>query len=44
MFWIQVADIYPLRSMRTAVKRTPPGWEMPWISSECVDLNNSLKA
>ncbi|KAI5677020.1 hypothetical protein M9H77_07970 [Catharanthus roseus] len=39
-----VADIYPLRSMRTAVKRTPPGWEMPWISSECVDLNNSLKA
>lgn len=39
-----VADIYPLRTMQTAMKRTPSGWEVPWISSECINLNDALKA
>lgn len=39
-----VADIYPLRSMQTAMKRTPPGWEVPWMSSECINLIDALKA
>ncbi|CAI9090052.1 OLC1v1024737C1 [Oldenlandia corymbosa var. corymbosa] len=39
-----VADINPLRSMRTAIKRTPPGWEHPWAPSECMNLDDALKA
>lgn len=43
-FWFQVADIYPLRSMQTAMKRTPSGWEGSWMSSECININDALKA
>ncbi|XP_073139159.1 protein LONG AFTER FAR-RED 3 isoform X2 [Henckelia pumila] len=37
-----VADINPLRSIQTAMKRIPPGWENAWISSECISLNDAL--
>ncbi|KAL6531353.1 Protein LONG AFTER FAR-RED 3 [Orobanche minor] len=37
-----VADINPLGSIRTAMKRVPPGWENSWISSECINLNDAL--
>ncbi|KAL9688319.1 hypothetical protein QQ045_032740 [Rhodiola kirilowii] len=39
-----VADINPIRSIKTAMFRRPPGWEIPWIASECVTLNEALKA
>lgn len=39
-----VADINPLGSMKTAMKRIPPGWENAWIASECVTLNDALDA
>ncbi|CAM8917138.1 unnamed protein product [Rhodiola kirilowii] len=39
-----VADINPIRSIKTAMLRRPPGWEIPWIASECVTLNEALKA
>lgn len=39
-----VADINPLGSMKTAMKRIPPGWENAWIASECVTLNEALDA
>ncbi|KAI3448791.1 hypothetical protein Pfo_005456 [Paulownia fortunei] len=37
-----VADINPLGSIKTAMKRVPPGWENAWISSECISLNDAL--
>ncbi|KAK6143296.1 hypothetical protein DH2020_023644 [Rehmannia glutinosa] len=37
-----VADINPLGSIKTAMKRVPPGWENAWISSECINLNDAL--
>ncbi|XP_075502001.1 protein LONG AFTER FAR-RED 3 isoform X2 [Primulina tabacum] len=37
-----VADINPLRSIQTAMKRVPPGWENAWISSERISLNDAL--
>ncbi|CAA2942827.1 amidohydrolase isoform X1 [Olea europaea subsp. europaea] len=39
-----VVDINPLGSIRTAMKRVPPGWEKAWISSECISLNDALIA
>ncbi|KAL2478216.1 Amidohydrolase family [Forsythia ovata] len=39
-----VVDINPLGSIRTAMKRVPPGWEKAWISSECISLNDALNA
>ncbi|KAI3844212.1 hypothetical protein MKX03_032283 [Papaver bracteatum] len=39
-----VAKINPLGAIKTAMKRTPPGWEDPWIPSECVTLTDALKA
>ncbi|PSS26497.1 Amidohydrolase [Actinidia chinensis var. chinensis] len=39
-----VADINPLRSIKTAMKRIPPGWENAWIPSECVNLFEALNA
>ncbi|KAL5720054.1 Protein LONG AFTER FAR-RED 3 [Ranunculus cassubicifolius] len=39
-----VADINPLRAIKTAVKRVPPGWEKPWIPTECVTFNEALNA
>lgn len=40
----QVADINPLKSIRTSMKRIPPGWEKAWIPSECLCLEDALKA
>ncbi|XP_004244770.1 protein LONG AFTER FAR-RED 3 isoform X2 [Solanum lycopersicum] len=39
-----VADINPLKSIRTSMKRMPPGWEKAWIPSECLCLEDALKA
>ncbi|KAJ8755909.1 hypothetical protein K2173_024454 [Erythroxylum novogranatense] len=39
-----VADINPLRSIQTAMKRKPPGWETPWIPSERLLLKDALIA
>ncbi|XP_038680150.1 protein LONG AFTER FAR-RED 3 isoform X2 [Tripterygium wilfordii] len=39
-----VADINPLESIKTAMKRTPPGWENAWIPSECISLEEALIA
>ncbi|XP_059304732.1 protein LONG AFTER FAR-RED 3 isoform X4 [Lycium ferocissimum] len=39
-----VADINPLKSIRTSMKRIPPGWEKAWIPSECLCLKDALKA
>ncbi|KAK2974136.1 hypothetical protein RJ640_025485 [Escallonia rubra] len=39
-----VADINPLNSIKTAMKRIPPGWENAWISSECMKLTDALNA
>lgn len=44
IIWLQVVDINPLGSIRTAMKRVPPGWEKAWISSECISLNDALIA
>ncbi|XP_071932056.1 protein LONG AFTER FAR-RED 3 isoform X6 [Coffea arabica] len=41
---VQVADINPLGSMRTAMKRIPSGWHEAWSSSECMNLSDALKA
>ncbi|KAL3814746.1 hypothetical protein ACJIZ3_016014 [Penstemon smallii] len=37
-----VADINPLGSIKTAMKRVPPGWENAWISSERISLHDAL--
>ncbi|GFQ03544.1 putative amidohydrolase ytcj [Phtheirospermum japonicum] len=37
-----VADINPLGSIKSAMKRVPPGWENAWISSECISLSDAL--
>ncbi|KAL8555259.1 hypothetical protein ACS0TY_003170 [Phlomoides rotata] len=37
-----VADINPLRSIKTAMRRVPPGWENAWIPSECISLSDAL--
>ncbi|KAG9459636.1 hypothetical protein H6P81_004144 [Aristolochia fimbriata] len=39
-----VADINPLQGIRTAVRRTPPGWENAWIPSERVKPSDALNA
>ncbi|TMW92076.1 hypothetical protein EJD97_013531 [Solanum chilense] len=39
-----VADINPLKSIRTSMKRIPPGWKKAWIPSECLCLEDALKA
>ncbi|KAK8612113.1 hypothetical protein V6N13_092232 [Hibiscus sabdariffa] len=39
-----VTSAYPLRAIRTAMKRIPPGWENAWIPSECLSLNDALIA
>ncbi|CAK9171042.1 unnamed protein product [Ilex paraguariensis] len=39
-----VVDINPLGSIKTAMKRIPPGWENAWISSECIKLNDAINA
>ncbi|KAK4421879.1 protein LONG AFTER FAR-RED 3 [Sesamum alatum] len=37
-----VADMNPLRSIKTAVKRVPPGWKNAWIPSERISLSDAL--
>ncbi|XP_030965792.1 protein LONG AFTER FAR-RED 3-like isoform X2 [Quercus lobata] len=39
-----VVDINPLGGIKTAMKRIPPGWDDAWIPSECLTLNDALKA
>ncbi|XP_071715517.1 protein LONG AFTER FAR-RED 3 [Rutidosis leptorrhynchoides] len=39
-----VADINPLNSIRTAIKRIPPGWDKAWNSAECMKLTDALNA
>ncbi|XP_018818071.1 protein LONG AFTER FAR-RED 3 isoform X2 [Juglans regia] len=39
-----VVDINPLGGVRTAMKRIPPAWNDAWIPSECLTLNDALKA
>ncbi|CAN0863318.1 Protein LONG AFTER FAR-RED 3 [Linum grandiflorum] len=39
-----VADINPLGSIRTAMKRIPPGWETAWNPAECLSLTDALIA
>lgn len=39
-----VADIDPLNSIKTAVKRIPPGWDNAWNSAECMKLTDALNA
>lgn len=39
-----VADINPLGSIKTAIKRMPPGWDKPWNSAECMKLTDALNA
>lgn len=39
-----VADINPLHSIRTAMKRIPPGWTHAWIPSECISLTDAVTA
>ncbi|KAL0456003.1 UNVERIFIED_CONTAM: protein LONG AFTER FAR-RED 3 [Sesamum latifolium] len=39
---VQVADINPLGSIKTAVKRVPPGWTNAWIPSERISLSDAL--
>ncbi|KAL0387844.1 UNVERIFIED_CONTAM: protein LONG AFTER FAR-RED 3 [Sesamum radiatum] len=39
---MQVADINPLGSIKTAVKRVPPGWTEAWIPSERISLSDAL--
>ncbi|XP_021683929.1 protein LONG AFTER FAR-RED 3 isoform X3 [Hevea brasiliensis] len=39
-----VVHINPLRSIKTAMKRIPPGWENAWIPSECLSLKDAIIA
>ncbi|QCD85624.1 Metal-dependent hydrolase [Vigna unguiculata] len=39
-----VVDINPLSGIKTAMKRTPPTWESAWIPSECISLDDAIKA
>ncbi|KAL3732585.1 hypothetical protein ACJRO7_029262 [Eucalyptus globulus] len=39
-----VADIDPLHSIRTAIRRIPPGWEDPWGPTECLTLKEAINA
>lgn len=39
-----VTSTYPLRAIRTAMNRIPPGWDTAWIPSERLSLNDALIA
>uniref|UniRef100_A0ACD5XKP2 Uncharacterized protein n=1 Tax=Avena sativa TaxID=4498 RepID=A0ACD5XKP2_AVESA len=39
-----VSDINPLQAIKTAMSRKLPGWEAPWIPTERLPLEDSLKA
>lgn len=40
----QVADINPLSGIKTAMRRRPPTWKDAWIPSECISLDDAIKA
>lgn len=39
-----VVDINPLSGIKTAMRRRPPTWESAWIPSECISLDDAIKA
>ncbi|XP_019453825.1 PREDICTED: uncharacterized protein LOC109355242 [Lupinus angustifolius] len=39
-----VVDINPLSAIKTAMRRRPPTWETAWIPSECISLDDAIKA
>ncbi|MED6114660.1 Protein LONG AFTER FAR-RED 3 [Stylosanthes scabra] len=39
-----VADINPLSGIKTAMRRQPPTWKNAWIPSECISLDDAIKA
>ncbi|KAK9912780.1 hypothetical protein M0R45_036622 [Rubus argutus] len=39
-----VVDINPLGGIKTAMKRIPPSWDIAWVPSESISLNDALKA
>ncbi|RDX77817.1 ytcJ, partial [Mucuna pruriens] len=39
-----VADINPLSGIKTAMRRKPPTWKNEWIPSECISLDEAIKA
>ncbi|KAL2326368.1 hypothetical protein Fmac_025426 [Flemingia macrophylla] len=39
-----VVDINPLSGIQTAITRRPPKWESAWIPSECISLDDAIKA
>ncbi|XP_027343875.1 protein LONG AFTER FAR-RED 3-like [Abrus precatorius] len=39
-----VADINPLSGIKASMKRRPPTWKNAWIPSECISLDDAIKA
>ncbi|XP_020233457.1 protein LONG AFTER FAR-RED 3 isoform X1 [Cajanus cajan] len=39
-----VVDINPLSGIKTAITRRPPTWKSAWIPSECISLDDAIKA
>lgn len=39
-----VVDINPLSGIKTAIRRRPPTWKNAWIPSECISLDDAIKA
>ncbi|XP_008446960.2 protein LONG AFTER FAR-RED 3 isoform X1 [Cucumis melo] len=39
-----VANINPLGGIRTAMRRIPPSWDHAWMPSECLALDEAIKA
>ncbi|RDY14702.1 ytcJ, partial [Mucuna pruriens] len=39
-----VVDLNPLSGIKTAMKRRPLTWESAWIPSECISLDDAIKA
>ncbi|KAJ1413519.1 Metal-dependent hydrolase [Sesbania bispinosa] len=39
-----VEDINPLSGIKTAMRRRLPTWESAWIPSECISLDDAIKA
>lgn len=39
-----IANINPLGGIKTALRRIPPTWDHAWIPSECLTLDEAIKA
>ncbi|TKY49710.1 putative amidohydrolase YtcJ [Spatholobus suberectus] len=39
-----IADINPLSGIKTAMRRIPRTWKNAWIPSECISLDDAIKA